>query len=65
MNKIFTTLIGTSLLAGALYAGQFTSNDTSNSQCQSACNFDTSKAPQTGLEVLDAIYAENAPFGDA
>ena len=72
MNKILTTFIGTSLLAGALYAGQHTSNGcNAHSQCQSSmkkdngsCNINDSKVSKTAVELVIESFEEDERFGE-
>jgi len=66
MNKILTTLIGTSLLAGALYAGQHTSKgNNTNSHCNSSVASDkNSNMSKTALDLLQESLAQNDLYGD-
>jgi len=56
MNKILTTLIGTSLLTGALYAGQHSSMNNAkgckaHSKCQYSCNIDDKKSSKSDSQL--------------
>jgi len=53
MNKILITLLGTSLLAGALYAGQNTSIKNEKELTMS----------KSGVELFFERYAQNDPNG--
>ena len=72
MNKIITTLIGTSLLAGALYAGQHTSKgNNTHSQCnntvksdKSICSVSEAKvSTKSAIDLFQESLAQNDPFG--
>jgi hypothetical protein len=75
MKKILTTLIGTSLLAGALFAsGNMTMDDSKMSMAQSECqsmmktqkkmhNMDEKKTSKSGLDLLLERYSNDDPFG--
>ena len=65
MNKIITTLIGTSLLAGALYAGQSTSQGNyEHSQTKSSVASDKNlNLSKTALDLFQESLAQNDPFG--
>ena len=66
MNKILTTLIGTSLLTGALYAGQHTSKENNtHSQCNksSVASDKNSNMSKTALELFQESLAQNDPYG--
>jgi|AntRauTorcE11897_2_1112592.scaffolds.fasta_scaffold195299_1 hypothetical protein len=75
MKKILTTLIGTSLLAGALYASENIKIDhskmtMSQSECQAMMktqkkinNMDEQKTSKSGLDLLLERYSNDDPFG--
>ena len=66
MNKILTTLIGTSLLAGALYAGQHTSKgNNTHSQCHksSVASDKNSNMSKTALDLLQESLVQNDLYG--
>jgi len=69
MNKILTTLIGTSLLTGALYAGQHTSmKNTKGCSAHSQCKFSMksdkeSTTTKTGIDLFFEQYTQNDPNG--
>ena len=68
MNKILTTLIGTSLLTGALYAGQHTSMNNSkgckaHSQSNNSMNSKSSMSKSTIQAFEDSFQEDDLQAG--